>query len=270
MRYLSFLAGVLICLVCILSVGCPKQPTTSTNATANRGQTTTPPVQTPPVQTPPVQTSGANGESTVTNTQGNTTNTEGENDPRIMALFSEYTSWPPAAITAEEKAILKNAVVVLETTKGIIKIKLFPDEAPIHSANFVKLVRDGFYNGLTFHRVMQNFMSQGGDPKGDGSGGLSYELPAEIKMPHRDGSIASAMMGNPQNNTSACQFYLVRSGDACRHLDSTFTVFGQISEGQDVNLALNITYQPGGGPGGSRIPGVVPDKILKAWVEMES
>jgi len=177
-------------------------------------------------------------------------------------IFGHYKTWPPAKITPEEIAQIKNLVVVLETTKGIIKIKLFPDEAPIHSANFVKLVQEGYYNGLTFHRVIADFMTQGGDPKGTGEGGPDYTLPAEIKLKHETGSVAAARTGdnvNPQRRSSGSQFYMVRSQERCAHLDGAYTVFGKILQGQDVNLAMKLCNPPPSCPD--------LDKITKAWVE---
>ena len=161
--------------------------------------------------------------------------------------------------------------MVFETTKGTIKIRVFPDAAPINSANFVKLARDGFYDGLTFHRVIKGFMSQGGDPTGTGQGGPTpdYTLPAEIGLPHKDGSVAAARTGdqmNPQRRSSGSQFYMCHSQQGCAMLDGQYTVFGQIVEGQDVNLALTVTYTSG--PQSALIPGVKPDKIVKAWVEL--
>ena len=189
-----------------------------------------------------------------------------KNPPEIMALFKQYKSWPPESITEEEKAILRRCVVVLQTTKGIIKIRLIPDAAPIHSANFVKLVRDGFYDGLTFHRVIKGFMSQGGDPEGTGRGGPGYTLPAEIGLPHYPGSVAAARLPdeyNPERRSSGSQFYMCHTRERCAKLDGAYTVFGNIVEGQDVNLSLTPTHDDNNNP----IPGVVPDKIIDAWVE---
>jgi cyclophilin family peptidyl-prolyl cis-trans isomerase len=182
-----------------------------------------------------------------------------EPNQQIADLFKNHQTWPPEAITPQEIEILRNVTVVMETSKGKIKIKVYPDAAPIHSANFVKLARDGFYNGLTFHRVIKGFMSQGGDPEGTGSGGPGYDLPAEIKLPHETGSVAAARLGdqvNPKRKSSGSQFYICHSRGGVAHLDNQYTVFGKVIDGQDVNLALNI-------PDGD----VEPDTINKAWVE---
>lgn len=176
-------------------------------------------------------------------------------------LFKGYAEWPPRQITTEEVEILRKVVVVMETTKGVMKIKVFPEVAPIHAANFVKLARDGFYNGLKFHRVIKDFMTQGGDPEGTGRGGPGYTLPAEIGLPHKEGAVAAARLGddvNPDRRSSGSQFYICRSTKGCEHLDGAYTVFGQLIEGNEVNLAINVTT------GGEE-----PDKIVKAWVEWE-
>jgi len=174
-------------------------------------------------------------------------------------LFGGYETWPPDSITEEEVEILGQVVCVLETTKGIIKIRLFPDAAPIHCANFVKLIQEGFYDGLTFHRVIEGFMTQGGDPEGTGGGGPGYTLPAEIQLMHETGSVAAARLGdqdNPERRSSGSQFYLCHSTQGTAHLNGQYSVFGKIVEGQDVNLAIGVS-EPGGGP----------DSIVRASVE---
>lgn len=174
-------------------------------------------------------------------------------------IFGSCPTWPPRKISADKVKILRRVICVLETTKGVIRIRLFPDEAPIHSANFVKLIQDGFYDGLLFHRVIDDFMSQGGDPMGDGSGGPGYDLPAEINLTHAAGRVAAARLGdsvNPRRYSSGSQFYMCRSTEGCARLDGQYTVFGEIVEGRDVNLALRVTEV-----------GVEPDRIIRAWVE---
>jgi peptidyl-prolyl cis-trans isomerase B (cyclophilin B) len=190
----------------------------------------------------------------------------GENDPRIVEMFKKYPTWPPEKISKDDVELLNKAVVNFQTTKGLIKIKVFPEDAPLNSANFVKLSSDGFYDGITFHRVIKGFMSQGGDPTGTGAGGPTpdYTLPAEIGLPHVAGSVAAARTNNPEERGSGSQFYLCHSTEGCSMLDGKYTVFGQIIEGQDVNLSLNVTYDHSG-----PIQGVEPDKIIKAWVEVE-
>ncbi|MBI4049891.1 MAG: peptidylprolyl isomerase [Candidatus Doudnabacteria bacterium] len=125
--------------------------------------------------------------------------------------------------------------MVLETNYGSIKIALDAAAAPKTSANFAKLAADKFYDGLTFHRVIPGFIVQGGDPAGDGTGGPGYELPAEIKLPHKRGAVASARLPdevNPNRNSSGSQFYIALKD--LSELDGQYTVFGMVTEGLDV------------------------------------
>ena len=129
---------------------------------------------------------------------------------------------------------------------GNIEIELNEKDAPQHVANFKKLVKSGFYNGMTFHRVIPGFMIQGGDPNSkdadrsnDGQGGPGYTVPAEIKAKHEKGSIAGARLGdnvNPKRESSGSQFYIV-TGEAS-HLDGQYTVFGKVVKGMDVALSI--------------------------------
>ncbi|HEY3347298.1 MAG TPA: peptidylprolyl isomerase [Nitrospirota bacterium] len=126
-------------------------------------------------------------------------------------------------------------VAVVHTEKGDIVISFLDNDAPKHVANFKKLTAEGFYNGLTFHRVEPNFVIQGGDPKGNGMGGPGYTIPAEIKAPHIDGAVAAARLGdmaNPERKSSGSQFYICLGPQ--HFLDNQYTVFGQVIEGMDV------------------------------------
>lgn len=124
-------------------------------------------------------------------------------------------------------------IVTLKTNKGTIKIKLYPEEAPKTVANFVKLIKKGYYDGLKFHRVEPGFVVQGGDPKGDGTGGPGYSIPDETnkKLKHNRGAVAMAKSSAP--NSAGSQFYIVIEKPA-PHLDGGYTVFGQVISGQDV------------------------------------
>jgi cyclophilin family peptidyl-prolyl cis-trans isomerase len=120
---------------------------------------------------------------------------------------------------------------VIETDKGTMVLELYPDVAPKTVANFVKLIGAGFYNGLTFHRVVPGFVIQGGDPKGDGTGGPGYTIEAEFSSkPHVRGTLAMARSSDP--NSAGSQFYIAL--DRAPHLDNNYTVFGQLVEGMDV------------------------------------
>jgi len=125
----------------------------------------------------------------------------------------------------------------IETAKGNIVIELYPEVAPKTVANFEKLSKDGFYNGLTFHRVEPGFVVQGGDPQGNGTGGPGYVVPAEISATekHLRGTIAMARTGdqvNPQRNSSGSQFYICL--DAAPFLDGQYTLFGAVVSGMEV------------------------------------
>jgi peptidyl-prolyl cis-trans isomerase B (cyclophilin B) len=127
--------------------------------------------------------------------------------------------------------------VTLETDRGNIVLELYPAVAPKTVANFEKLSKDGFYNGLTFHRVEPGFVVQGGDPSGNGTGGPGYELPAEISPTekHLRGTLAMARKGdnvNPERKSSGSQFYICL--DAAPFLDGQYTAFGGVVEGMDV------------------------------------
>ena len=119
----------------------------------------------------------------------------------------------------------------MQTTHGTIELELFDDDAPTTVGNFVKLARDGFYDGVTFHRVIEDFMIQGGDPTGTGSGGPGYQFEDEIN-PNKVERGALAM-ANAGPNTNGSQFFIV-TADACPWLDGKHTVFGRVTSGMDV------------------------------------
>ena len=140
----------------------------------------------------------------------------------------------------------KETLVLISTSMGDIKVKLY-NETPLHRDNFIKLVKEGYYNGLLFHRVINNFMLQGGDPDSKnapsgqmlGNGGPDYTIPAEIipELKHVKGSLAAARMGdqvNPKRESSGSQFYIVQNDNGTPHLDGAYTIFGQTIEGMDV------------------------------------
>ncbi len=120
---------------------------------------------------------------------------------------------------------------ILQTTAGPVTVELHDEAAPKTVANFRKLASDGFYDGLTFHRVIPDFMIQGGCPEGTGTGGPGYTFEDEINQ-HKivRGALA---MANAGPNTNGSQFFIV-TADACPWLDGKHTVFGQVTSGQDV------------------------------------
>ncbi|MDP3464129.1 MAG: peptidylprolyl isomerase [Bacteroidales bacterium] len=122
----------------------------------------------------------------------------------------------------------------IETSKGSMILELFEDDAPGTVANFVKLSKSGYYDGLSFHRVIPNFVIQGGCPKGDGTGGPGYTIPCELKgdkQYHDRGVISMAHAGR---NTGGSQFFICHSRQNTSHLDRNHTVFGKVIENVDV------------------------------------
>ena len=119
----------------------------------------------------------------------------------------------------------------LHTNHGPIALELFPDEAPKTVENFTKLARDGFYDGLIFHRVIPDFMIQGGDPTGTGSGGPGYSFEDEFN--EHEVVRGALAMANAGPNTNGSQFFIV-TADACPWLDGKHTVFGRVTDGMDV------------------------------------
>ena len=131
----------------------------------------------------------------------------------------------------------------IETSLGTIKVRLYAD-TPKHRENFAKLAFDGYFDGLLFHRVISDFMIQGGDPLTRnienqpkfGTGGPGYQIPAEIVAGHhhKKGALAAARKGdmaNPMKESSGSQFYIVQSETGCRHLDGEYTIFGETIDG---------------------------------------
>jgi len=142
-----------------------------------------------------------------------------------------------------DEQVLPNEVVVIETDYGRIVVELFSNQTPLHAMNFKKLVKAGYYTGTTFHRVIPEFVAQGGDilsrdadPANDGTGGPGYTIPAEIGQKHLRGSLAAARMPdqvNPKKASSGSQFYICVKD--LPFLDrSGYTVFGKVIEGMDV------------------------------------
>lgn len=142
---------------------------------------------------------------------------------------------PTPTPTPSAAEIVQSAVATFDTSEGTFKVSLDGKAAPQTVANFIKLSKQGFYNGLTFHRIVEGFMIQGGDPSGDGTGGPGYTIPAEIGLKHTKGAIAMARTGdavNPTKASSGSQFYITL--DDQPFLDGQYTVFGYVSEGMNV------------------------------------
>lgn len=119
----------------------------------------------------------------------------------------------------------------IHTSKGVLSFELYDDDAPIAAANFKKLVSEGFYNGVSFHRVIPNFMIQGGDPDGTGAGGPGYSIKCElngVKQIHDRGVMSMAHRGR---DTGGSQFFICHNRQGTQHLDGVHTCFGKITNG---------------------------------------
>lgn len=127
------------------------------------------------------------------------------------------------------------ATLLMQTSKGDVKIQLNLKEVPMTSKNFIKLVEKKFYDNLTFHRYVSNFVIQGGDPSGDGTGGSNETIKLEISnLTHKKGAIAMARTSNP--NSASSQFYITLADTP--HLDGDYAVFGEVIEGMDNVMKL--------------------------------
>jgi cyclophilin family peptidyl-prolyl cis-trans isomerase len=132
---------------------------------------------------------------------------------------------------------LSKSIVTLTTTKGVIKFKFYSEDAPLTVKRIIQLAAQGFYNGLSFHRVVPGFVAQGGDPLGNGTGGSGQKLKAEFNQrKHIEGAVAMARSSDPDSADS--QFYI--SLGTHPHLDHSYTVFGQVIEGLDVAKNLKV------------------------------
>ena len=122
----------------------------------------------------------------------------------------------------------------IKTSKGVMTFELYDDDAPIAVANFKKLISEGFYDGLTFHRVIPNFMIQGGCPNGTGAGGPGYTINCELKgsKQYHDRGVMS--MAHRGLNTGGSQFFICHGRANTQHLDGVHTCFGKIIDGLDI------------------------------------
>ncbi|AVT81512.1 peptidylprolyl isomerase [Rhodopseudomonas palustris] len=147
-------------------------------------------------------------------------------------------------------------ILILETTQGTVKIELRPDLAPNHVARIKELVREGFYDGIVFHRVIEGFMAQTGCPQGTGMGGSGKKLKAEFNAePHVRGTASMARAANPDSGDS--QFFICF--DDARFLDKQYTVWGKVIEGME-----NVDKIKRGEPVKD------PDKIVKASIAADA
>jgi peptidyl-prolyl cis-trans isomerase B (cyclophilin B) len=153
----------------------------------------------------------------------------------------------PPAMQIDPK---KTYRATIETNRGTVELELYPQHAPRTVNNFCFLAREGFYDGVKFHRVIPNFVVQGGDPTGSGSGGPGYRFEDEFRgnpLKHETGAIS---MANAGPNTNGSQFFITHSPQP--HLDGRHTVFGKVIEGQSVvdairqgDVVKRVTIQEG-------------------------
>jgi peptidylprolyl isomerase len=180
------------------------------------------------------------GGSTTTTTEGGDMPVTVVSEPADVAEQPElpadgpYTEAPPMTIDAS-----KNYTATITTPRGDIVITLRPDLAPQTVNSFVFLAREGYYDGLTWHRVIADFMAQGGDPTGTGAGGPGYTVPAEFSDVSfdRPGILAMARPGNDINGNGS-QFFITTA--PATYLDGQYTVFGEVTSGQEIVDAIPL------------------------------
>ena len=153
----------------------------------------------------------------------------------LLATFVLFTTGCSAAgMNDKDKGAKKmtNPIAVFETNHGTFEIELFEDKAPITVKNFIDLAEKGFYDGLIFHRVIDGFMIQGGDPNGMGTGGPGYTIPDEVHKDLKHDSEGVLSMANAGPNTGGSQFFITLA--ATPWLDGHHSVFGKVVKGMDV------------------------------------
>ena len=143
-----------------------------------------------------------------------------------------------AAVSATDTASMQDIRIIVNTSKGPIEATLQPSAAPVTVANFLNLAKRGYYNGITFHRVIPQFMIQGGDPTGTGSGGPGYRFEDEVKSGLKHDKPGMFSMANAGPGTNGSQFFITHVSTP--HLDGRHTVFGFTTKGQDVVNAIRM------------------------------
>lgn len=213
-------------------------------------------------------------DTSTTGDAGESTDTSAGDDPATDDTVTEDTTdttlaadplpCPPTDGTAEQTREFPapppmcledgvDYVATMETDAGTIQIDLFEDRAPLTVNNFVYLARYGFYDGLDFHRVIPDFVLQGGDPNGNGTGGPGYEFEDELPEPE-DYQAGSLAMANSGPDTNGSQFFVVTSEAGAESLvqavggTANYSLFGQVTEGMDVVAAIEADGSPSGTP----------------------
>lgn len=148
----------------------------------------------------------------------------------VGMILMSLTSVAHAKAPYEDAKVPEGNYVTIATDHGDVVIELYPDIAPNHVKSFKYLISKGFYDGLSFHRVIPGFVAQGGDPKGDGTGGPGYNIDAEFSNRHHvRGTLSAARSASP--NSAGSQFYIVLDEANARHLDGQYTIFGHVISG---------------------------------------
>ncbi len=156
--------------------------------------------------------------------------------PMKTPLFSLLLCLTFAVISATNALSMDDIRIIVKTNKGDIEGTLFASKAPITVANYLNLAKRGYYDGLTFHRVIPNFMIQGGDPTGTGMGGPGYKFEDEVKTGLKHDKAGIFSMANAGPGTNGSQFFITHLPTP--HLDGKHTVFGEVTKGQDVVNAI--------------------------------
>jgi peptidyl-prolyl cis-trans isomerase B (cyclophilin B) len=149
-----------------------------------------------------------------------------------LGATEAYTQEPTTTPVANESKTVKDIKIILHTSKGDIEATIFASKVPMTAANYLNLAKKGYYNGITFHRVISNFMIQGGDPTATGSGGPGYKFADEIVPTLKHDKAGIFSMANSGPGTNGSQFFITHTPTP--HLDGKHTVFGEVTKGQDV------------------------------------
>ena len=157
---------------------------------------------------------------------------------RILSVLLTFFSLT-FTLSAQDKttAAAPNVTALIKTSRGDIEVKLFPDKAPQTVANFVKLAKSKFYDGLIFNRVMPGFMIQGGDPKGNGTGGPGYSFTDEFDESLKHDKAGILSMANSGPNTNGSQFFITVAPTP--HLDKKHSIFGEVTKGVEVAISIS-------------------------------
>ena len=159
------------------------------------------------------------------------------NSAETSAKTMRWDKMPEMQIDLDKSYLAK-----FHTTKGDFTVKLFTDEAPVTVNNFVFLAREGFYEGISFHRIIESFMIQSGDPKGDSTGTPGYSIPDELstEMKYEEGIVAMANASKPDSGGS--QFFICTGPDAANlNREPNYTIFGRVESGMDVVQTISKT-----------------------------